>query len=335
MPEHFDPPWESPAWRAEARAWIEAALAANGSRLSAELDPFHIRPWSTVMRVPTDNGPLYFKAGAPTQAFEPALLQRLYALQPDTSLPVLAADEARGWALLPDGGPTLRQALNDQFDRAAWQRMLAAYARLQIELAPHAEALLSAGVPDRRPAQLPAFFGRLVAAEDLMQIGEPGGLTLAQAGRFRALGPRVEALAAQLDAYGLPASLDHGDLHDANVFLHGEDFTFFDWGDASLTHPFISLMVPLRVLGNHLGYEPETHPDLAWAREAYLQPWTAFAPMPDLIAAWEIALRLGRFQRAITWFAITEIVGLEILGEYAESYPAWLLEFIEDAETGA
>lgn len=335
MPEHFDPPWETLAWRAEVHAWIEAALAASGLRLSAELDQFHIRPWSTVMRVPTDQGPLYFKAGAPTQAFEPALLRQLYALQPERSLPVLAADEARGWVLLPDGGLTLRQASNKQIDRRAWERMLTAYARLQIEVAPYAGTLMAAEVSDRRPTKLPDFFARLAVAEDLMQIGRAGGLTRAQANRFLALGPLVQELAARLDAYGFPASLDHGDLHDANVFLNGDDFVFFDWGDASLTHPFISLMIPLRVLGNRLGLEPETHPDLAWARRAYLEPWTEFAPMADLLAAWELALCLGRFQRAITWFAITELVSLEKLGEYAESYPAWLLEFIEDAGSGA
>ncbi len=53
--------WLDPDWRAEAIAWIEEAI--GGSPAGAVEQP-HVFPWSTVLRVPTREGDLWFKASA-------------------------------------------------------------------------------------------------------------------------------------------------------------------------------------------------------------------------------------------------------------------------------
>src|SRR6266700_8202306 len=70
-------PWTQLEWLAEASAWIRARVEVTG-----EIEQPHVRWWSTVLRVPTGAGDLYFKANAPPHAFEAALLLILGRLQP-------------------------------------------------------------------------------------------------------------------------------------------------------------------------------------------------------------------------------------------------------------
>jgi hypothetical protein len=47
------------------------------------------------------------------------------------------------------------------------------------------------------------------------------------------------------------SALDHSDLNDYSVFVApGGRYTFFDWGDVSIAHPFTSLLVYLRVVAH-------------------------------------------------------------------------------------
>jgi hypothetical protein len=94
-------PWTEPAWRRKAEAWIEEHASVTG-----ELDQFHIRWWSTVIRVPTPEGDLYFKATGDAQRFEAALTAKLAARMPDRVPEVIAIDPGRGSqlrALLREG----------------------------------------------------------------------------------------------------------------------------------------------------------------------------------------------------------------------------------------
>jgi hypothetical protein len=61
-------PWTSPEWLAEATTWIRQRAEVVG-----EIEQPHVRWWSTVLRVSTTGGDLYFKAVAPLHRFEAAL----------------------------------------------------------------------------------------------------------------------------------------------------------------------------------------------------------------------------------------------------------------------
>ncbi|WP_308285964.1 phosphotransferase [Streptomyces ardesiacus] len=68
------------------------------------------------------------------------------------------------------------------------------------------------------------------------------------------LRPRLTDWCAELDALGVPDSLDHADLHNGQVFHPAPGrFTFVDWGDAVVAHPFSSLAVPRRAAGTTAG----------------------------------------------------------------------------------
>jgi hypothetical protein len=326
MATKFNPPWHKKEWRSDAEAWIAEQLADRGLRATAPSEQIHLRPWSTVLCVPTNEGDLFFKAGGPTQKFEPGLLKLLNMKRPNDVLPLLAADPLRGWSLLPDGGPTLRKANDGKPNLVAWLEILPRYAKMQIGSADWLSDLENVGVPNRRVSKLPtAYVDILNDAEAIAISEEEDALNPDQHARLVKAAPVVEQMAAELDSFGIPAALEHGDLHDGNIFAIRK---IYDWGDAAITHPFFTFLLPLRFMAHKLGVsEYDQHPDLLQLRDAYFKPWAALAPYDRVLEAWQLAHHLSKFQRTIGWYQVVKTTaGLEREDELSVS--GWFLEFL-------
>jgi hypothetical protein len=97
-------PWIQPEWLAGATAWVHGRLDERDLDLTGEIGQPHIRWWSTVLRVPTSGGTLWFKANAPPYAFEAGLLAILDRLTPGHVPEPVAIDVDRGWLLMRDWG---------------------------------------------------------------------------------------------------------------------------------------------------------------------------------------------------------------------------------------
>src|SRR5262245_22187134 len=101
--------WVQPDWLAGACAWIRARLDERAIAQTGEIEQPHVRWWSTVLRVPTSEGDLWFKASAPPHAFEGRLLTLLERVSPGHVPALVATDLDRGWLLMRDGGERLRE----------------------------------------------------------------------------------------------------------------------------------------------------------------------------------------------------------------------------------
>jgi hypothetical protein len=265
--------------RAAAEAWIRKHVEPAGA-----IETTHERPWATVMRVPVARGVTWFKACAPIEAFEPRLTAELYARWPDRVTEVLAVDEARRWLLLGDAGIAVGERGNPP---EAWLEALPSYAELQKGEMAYALDHVSHGVPDLRMAALPEGYERLVASELPLATDDIN--------RLRDYASRFTELCAALAELGIQESIQHDDLHMANLYSNGGKLRVVDWGDSSIAHPFFSLLETFRFLEqvNHLA------PDDPWfrrLRDAYLEPWGS-----GLEETFEIAIRLGWFAHAIAW----------------------------------
>lgn len=265
--------------QAVAEAWIRAHVLPSGP-----IETVHVRAWSTVARVPLGERTAWFKACGAVQAFEPRLAGELFARWPDRVAEVLARDDERAWLLLADAGTPLR-ALGNPPD--AWQRVLPRYAELQRGEARHAHDHLAHGVPDLRVETWPARYDQLVRGE--LPLDE------AEIERLRTFAPRFAELCTELAEVGMPATIQHDDLHLANVYRDGERLRLLDWGDSSISHPFVSLVVTFRFLEeiNHL---PPTDPWFARLRDAYLEPWGA-----GLRDVFGLAIRTGAVAHTFAW----------------------------------
>jgi hypothetical protein len=319
--------WQTDQWKKEVYAWVETQLNPLGAQLAGSGESVHLRAWSTVIRFPTNAGYFYFKAGSANQHFEAGIMKELTRAGGHLVLNPVAVNEKEGWLLLPEGGQRLREFHAGQPVSSDWVALLSRYAQFQIEIAPQAQKLIEAGVPNRMLASLPTEMADLLASSTLTQVANLGGLTKNELQQLRFSKSNFETLVEDLANIGIPASIEHGDLHDGNVFYDGKNFRIFDWGDASLSHPFISLIVPLRVLGNYLSFEPETHPQLEWARSAYLSAWQPLFSLEKIQEAWPLALQVGYIQRAMTWYKTT-VSSAEINIEQAQSFVAWIRDFL-------
>jgi hypothetical protein len=293
--------WTTDAWRTAALTWA----AEHGTEPVAKLTQ-HIRPWSTALRIPTADGTVWLKAGGPGTAFEAGLVQALTRYGAPHLLVPLAVDVDRGWLLLPDGGPTLRSVLDRDPDLGRWEQVLGKYAELQRAV----EGRPLPGVEDQRPERMPALFDRLLEELPVEQLAD-----------LRALQPRFETWCEELAESGITATVQHDDLHDNNVFASQ---LFFDWGDATLAHPFSSLLVALRSAAARWSLQAGA-PELVRLRDAYLEPWTDAHSRTELEFYALIATRVGKVGRSAAW--VRALQGVDP-GVHAEAAPAWLEELL-------
>jgi hypothetical protein len=285
-----------------------------------------------VLRARTEQGHLYFKASAPGLHFEAVLTQTVARRRPDAVPALVAADPERGWLLLADGGPALREIADDVGDTSRWEDVLRVYAGLQIDLAADTDALLAAGTPDKRPPALAAAYPELLGRADAIGLGRADGLTEDEQARLLALAPRIAGLAERADGV-VPASVAHEELHPGNILVGPRGFAFVDWAEASVGHPFAGLVVCLHRIADELGVDDRS-PELDRFRDAYLEQWTAFAPAEALRETYPLALRLGLLCRALTWDSILSPLPAAVAAEYGERVAVWLRLLLAELEGG-
>lgn len=325
--------WVQPDWREQAHAWIHAQLERLGMRAEGPIEQPHVRVWSTVLRVPTREGALFFKANAPVFAHEAALVAAWTRWGCDHIPRVLAADTQRGWILMADGGETLRSVVQEDGDIRHWHRLLPLYARLQISMAEHVPDLLSLGLPDSRLSALPAQYARLLDDTEILRIGQPEGLSAEEYMRLRDLTPQLAADCARLAAYGISETMQHDDLHDNNILVRDERYLFFDWGDSCVAHPYFSMLVIMRSAARTLNRE-EDDPAILELRDIYLKSWTHLLPSADLRAAFTLAYRLGMICRTLTYYRLVSNLEGSSKEEYVPHVAGWLQEFLYTTPKG-
>ena len=329
-----DLPWTDTSWLATANEWIDSEVTRAGLTPAGPREQPHVRPWSTVLRVPTNDGDLYFKAVWPPQVHEAALTAALTSWLPRFTPEVVAVRPEAGWLLLRDAGLRLREILQQEHDVARWRDVLVRYAEAQIKLAERAKAILDLGVPDRRPAVVAQHLTDLLEDSRALRLGLPDGLSADEHRRVRELLPGIRSQFAALAHSTVPVTLEHNDFHDGNVCLLNDDYRVFDWGDACVTHPFVALRVGLRSIANTLGLAA-AGPEITRLRDAYLEPWTAFAPRAQLLADVPPALILAAACRAFSWRLVVSELDPPLLDEYADTVAYSVRSLLELAEAGA
>lgn len=305
--------WSSDAFLDEATAWVDGLLAAGlaapgstgaGARRTGPLHRNRVRFWSTVLEVPVDGGRLWFKAANPGQAFEGAALAALGTVVPDRVVAPLAVDEGRGWWLLPDGGPTLR----DRYPEGGaggpdvpWSEMLAHVAALQLAVTTDADRL--AMVPRLGPAAALAWTRETLDALAELPADDPQHVDPEAAADLRGRLPLLEADVAALDALGVPDTLQPNDVNPGNVCLPpapGAPPRLIDLGDAFWSHPFAVLHPPTRIAaGVRLAAPRPDGPAAVALADSYLACWDV--PPAERERARRAADRLGAVHRAASW----------------------------------
>ncbi len=266
---------------AEAHEWTREACISLGIAITAPIEQVHVRPWSTVFRVPTKNGAVYMKCCGPTQRHEPRLTALLHREFPGLVTEVLAVHPTQPWMLVAEGGKKLGEVFSDDELLRAWREILPRCAQLQRDITPRTNEILAFGTPDQRLDRLTADERRALASVHSRL---------------------AEALRA-LAALGIDDTLQHDDLHQNNVLVRDGRMMIFDWGDSCVSHPFGTLAVTLRFAAQKTGRAQDADEILA-LRDAYLEPWSDRGSPRELRDAAELGRRIGEVSRTLTFYAV-------------------------------
>ncbi len=311
--------WYEPGWFAQAEGWMALALAQVGRSLSGPV--VQVRAWqrSCLLRAETDGGPVYFKAVPPVFAHEPAITHALAARYPQHIPPVLARHPRQPWFLMAEvDGVSLAQ----RQDIAAWETALRTFALIQIDLAGRAERLVALGCPQRDLAQMADQMAQLLDDAALLLPSRPAGLGDEDRATIRAMLPALRNKAQRLAQIKLPQTLEHGDFWPGQVLIVDDAPpappqtsrrapvrqpsappsrpVFIDWSDCSIAHPFFSLSFFDDIMEME-GYLPDVSNARERLRNAYLGPWTVYAPMKELIEAFELSRPLAAIHNALIY----------------------------------
>jgi Phosphotransferase enzyme family len=278
-------PWAQEGWLDDATEWIESTLDGLGRTPTGPVEQVRTWPLSAVLRVPTSEGHVYFKATSTMPLFvdEGALMRGLAQVFRREVPEPLAIDSLRRWMLLDDVGPALG------WDAPVEEResVLGVFAFMQVASVGDPDALLALGCIDRRPAWLARELSELIGDEESL-----AGLEEHERTRLRSLEPLLVELCGRLADRPVPDALVHGDLHLDNVARVRGSYVFFDWSDACVAHPFLDLIdvhrEEDRVIRERL-------------RDAYLSVWADYASPEELLELWEISAPLASLNQAVSY----------------------------------
>jgi hypothetical protein len=313
-------PWYMPGWYEQATAWATSQLRQAGLRPGGSAE--QLRSWqrAAILRLPTAEGAAYLKAVPPVFNHEPALTAALAAAHPGRFAEPIALDPDRGWLLMHELPGTTLDLLRDDHDLPYWEQALATFAEVQIASTRRLPELRALGLPTRPLASLATRLAPLLADPAATLPGRPAGLSPTEREQLLAFATRLDLLSAELAAYALPESLEHGDFWAGQVVVGPQGCGFLDWSDSSLAHPFFSLLLFLVEIEDFFPHEPGVRERL---RDAYLEPWATLAPAVDLTRAFELAQPLAALHHALAYHT-SVLPNMEIKWEMELMLPFYL-----------
>ncbi len=314
LPPHLET-WRSGEFRDLLHAWVGEQVGPPRTLVEVKL-----RPWAGVWRAETARGRFYVKQNCASQASEAAVVHRLAAVAPAWMVPVVATDPDRGLLLTEDLGPTLRDEGDPSLDD--WRDLVEAAAELQRAAVPVVGSLVDDGLREMNADDAPSYAAARVDQLASLPETDPRHLAAADAHAVLAALPLLERAADQLGALGLPATVQHNDLHEGNALRRGT-VRFFDFADAVVAPPLSVLHLPLNRFADlqEIGDDDPRVLDLA---ESYLEHWSDLAPLAELRAALPAARRLAALAKVESWLRVSTTFDDAGLAEWGTAVPAWV-----------
>lgn len=296
----------------ERQNWAHLYLESNGYKVESEVYPIRIMPWSQVYALNTQQGKIYLKVMVPFFANEANLLQFLFKKISHRVPEVIGVNEALSCFLMKDNGMVLRDLLRVHYDQTLIHQSLEICADIQIASIPYVDELLSLKVNDWRLKNVTLLYQKFIAQEKLLLND---GLNKQEICELHALFPQFKQLCEALMILEIPQTLEHGDFHDNNILVQDHDLTINDWGDASITHPFLSCVAFLDSARRHHGLIENSEKYQVLVK-AYLDRWRIFNDQKTLNRAFDGAKVLYHFIFALSFARIKLCEGIDAFPQY-------------------
>lgn len=259
-------PWEQVGWFKDASEWIGEVVQTLGRHQTGPIEQYKAAwGWSTILRVPTSESLMYFKAGYSTPPSEGDVIELLAHKFPNRVPQVLAYERSQNWILTDDFGEVLSSQLHLEHLTNAVQ----IHAEIQISESSDLSTWQQIGTPFINTETLRTHAATLlVEAESLSQY------CLNELSRCSDI---LDQAFDSMDQSTIPNSIVNQDFRPGNVALTpSSELVFFDWGNVVVAHPFFGFLMFYRYCTNN-----STDFSSSLCTE-YLKPWLPYSSEKQL-----------------------------------------------------
>jgi hypothetical protein len=150
--------------------------------------------------------------------------------------------------------------------------------------------------------------------------------------------PAYDDHCTELAASPVPGSIQHDDLHSSNICWPGDvqdlsSVRIIDWGDASVGHPFGTLLSTLNSIAFHAGvFHTEqviNDPRVLRIQDAYLEPFTGLGRRDELRRWVALARSTGCLARALSWEQALQDAPPSVAAQFDFPVRDWMLGMLE------
>lgn len=324
-------PWTRPGWFDRVQKFF------NTSPKLADIPPsktwIQLRAWSrsSIFKISTIPGEVFFKALPPMSHFEPSVTALVTAHCPSLVPDVLAINKDEGWIVLqgikgssPSNGKPTAQ------DIPFLELALCDLAKAQRKLAAHIDEFIQVGCPALWVDEIPTILEELTTDQSSLLVGKKDGLTPKQVTALSESLPKLRRWCQELASGPIRPSLEHGDFRCENILVETATGRprIIDFGAASITHPFFSA-INLIEHDDFTGSSEEKIVAKIKLRSAYLSVWKEEASFPKLERLYLLSRIIAPVYAAIQRFQIL-IPGVESKNQWASSVPYWLKLYLDE-----
>jgi len=291
---NVDTPWRRSGWLAIAVSWALDQLKRHRISLLGSMEQVRVSHKSVLLRVPTSEGEVFFRAARRPLDINERLLD--WELRPHFSEFIpghIASDPRRGWSLARTVGSCLQINELEMECLAELDEAVAALAVFQQNTARHVPTFLELGLPDRTVDKLANVIMPMIDEAATRR----GVLSREEVRIMRERIPRFMDACQKLASVQLPAVLEHGDFSPGAVPSF-PGFMFPDWSEPSVTHPFFRMAYPI-ISGKNTSLAVQNR-----ARERYLAAWGAYHTSARLREAFDLACILAPLHYASAFYFI-------------------------------
>jgi len=219
-------PWSKIGWFDKASLWVINQLYRLGITVISPVEQVKSFYTGGTLRVNTDIGYIYLKAFPAGFVRELEITQTLMQLSLINMPTPIVFDSENCWMLMPDiGGTDLREIS----DMDVWKDVVRQYAGLQIRSVSLVDRLLKGSFFDMRIHTMLSEVEMVIAQSHRLLRGYYEPLSDEELEKLRSLLPCLMSLCARVESYGIPYTLDHGDLHAGNIRITKNGPVFYDW----------------------------------------------------------------------------------------------------------
>jgi len=294
----------------DVQSWAKDTLVFLGYDLQSELQIVREVPWSQVYRFETSKGRVFLKYMNSEFALEPALLKYLRENVTRNVTDVIAINKQLLCFLMEDAGEPLRPILKAEFNPELFSSALTLCADIQITCIPHVEKLIALGVNDWRLDKIPNLYEGVISQKQMLLSD---GLRAPEIESLKQLAPTMNSLCEHLNSFGIPETIEHCDFHDNNILLQGAVMTINDWGDACISHPFLSCVSALESAKRNHNLQDDAYMKIL---STYLDKWSSYGSKQDLLTAFTLARQIRFFMFALSFSRIKSCPEIDKFPEF-------------------